>query len=154
MTKILFDCGITVTIRDGFVQALSPTLTALFDALATTLPGYGSIPFIRVLKLFAAETAEIQRNGSLMRHPHMRLQMKADVGDRLRRSVTRYAKGIAAIEEMQREPIRLCSRFFCSIEQAFDAIMRGFDFVILMLDNLVHRRRQTFLQRVSVFFDG
>ena len=80
MTAIRFDNGSTVTIRDGFVQALSPTLTALLDTLATTLPGYGSIPFIRVLKLFAAETAEIQRNGSLMRHPHMRLQMKADVG--------------------------------------------------------------------------
>ena len=44
MTKFRFDCG-TVTIRDGFVQAPSPTLTALLDALAGTLPGYGSFPF-------------------------------------------------------------------------------------------------------------
>ena len=46
MTKIQFENGITVTIRDGFVQAPSPTLTAILDALAATLPGYGSIPFI------------------------------------------------------------------------------------------------------------
>ena len=46
MTKIRFDNGITVTIRDGFVQAPSPTLTALLDTLAAALPGYGSIPFM------------------------------------------------------------------------------------------------------------
>jgi hypothetical protein len=44
MTKIRFDYG-TVTISDGFVQAPSPTLAALLDALAATLPGYGSLPF-------------------------------------------------------------------------------------------------------------
>ena len=46
MTKIRFDRGITVTIRDGWVQASTPELTAIIDALAATLPGYGSIPFI------------------------------------------------------------------------------------------------------------
>ena len=46
MTKIRFDNGITVTISDGWVQAPSPTLTAILDTLAATLPGYGSIPFI------------------------------------------------------------------------------------------------------------
>ena len=46
MTKIRFDNGITVTIRDSFVQAPSPTLTAILDLLASTLPGYGSIPFV------------------------------------------------------------------------------------------------------------
>ena len=46
MTKIRFDNGITVTIRDGFIQAPSPTLTAFLDAVAATLPGYGSIPFV------------------------------------------------------------------------------------------------------------
>ena len=45
MTKIRFNNGITVTIRDGFVQAPSPTLTAFLDTLAATLPD-GSIPFI------------------------------------------------------------------------------------------------------------
>jgi hypothetical protein len=45
MTKILFDNGSTVTIRDGIVQAPSPTLTALLDTLASRLPGYGSISF-------------------------------------------------------------------------------------------------------------
>jgi hypothetical protein len=45
MTKIRFDYG-TVTISDGVIQAPSPTLTALLDALAATMPGYGSIPFI------------------------------------------------------------------------------------------------------------
>jgi len=59
-----------------------------------------------------------------------------------------------AIEEMRREAMRFCLRFLCSVTQAFEAIMRGFDFAILILDNLAHRRRQTFLQRVSVFFDG
>ena len=44
MTKIRFDYC-TVTISDGFVQAPSPTLTALFGALAVTIPGYGSLPF-------------------------------------------------------------------------------------------------------------
>ena len=44
MTKIRFDYG-TVTISDGFVQAPSPTLTALLNTLAATLPGYGSLPF-------------------------------------------------------------------------------------------------------------
>ena len=45
MTKIRFDCG-TVAIQDGFVvQVPSPTLTAILDALAATLPGYGSLPF-------------------------------------------------------------------------------------------------------------
>ena len=45
MTKIRFDNGITVTIRDSFVQAPSPTLTAIMDTLASRLPGYGSLPF-------------------------------------------------------------------------------------------------------------
>jgi hypothetical protein len=46
MTKIRFDSGITVTIRNGVVQAPSPTLTALLDALTATLPGFGGIPFV------------------------------------------------------------------------------------------------------------
>ena len=46
MTKIRFDRGITVTIRDGWVQASTPELTAIIDTVAATLPGYGSIPFI------------------------------------------------------------------------------------------------------------
>jgi hypothetical protein len=46
MTKIRFDNGITVTIRDGFVQAPLPTLTAFLDALSATLPDYGSVPFV------------------------------------------------------------------------------------------------------------
>ena len=46
MTKIRFDNGNTVTIQDGFVQASPPELTAIIDALAATLPGYGSAPFI------------------------------------------------------------------------------------------------------------
>ena len=37
--KIRFDDGITVTIRVGFVQAPSPTLTALLETLAATLSG-------------------------------------------------------------------------------------------------------------------
>ena len=45
MTKIRFDNGSTVTIRDGFVQSSSPVLTAMLDALVATLPGYGSLPF-------------------------------------------------------------------------------------------------------------
>ena len=45
MTKIRFDNGITVTIRDGLVQPVAE-LTAILDTLAATLPGYGSIPFI------------------------------------------------------------------------------------------------------------
>jgi hypothetical protein len=45
MTKIRFDNGNIVTVRDGFVQAPSPTLTAILDTLAATLPGYGSLPF-------------------------------------------------------------------------------------------------------------
>jgi hypothetical protein len=45
MTKIRFDNGITVTIRDGIVQAPSPTLAAFLDTIAATLPGYGSLPF-------------------------------------------------------------------------------------------------------------
>jgi hypothetical protein len=46
MTKIRFDNGNTVTIREDFVQASTPELTAIIDTLAATLPGYGSIPFI------------------------------------------------------------------------------------------------------------
>jgi hypothetical protein len=46
MTKIRFDNGITVTIRDGWVGAPTPELTAILDTLAAILPGYGSIPFI------------------------------------------------------------------------------------------------------------
>jgi hypothetical protein len=46
MTKIRFDNGITVTIRDGFVQASPPELSAIIDTLAATLPGYGSVPFV------------------------------------------------------------------------------------------------------------
>jgi len=45
MTKIRFDYC-TVTIRDGFIQASPPELTAITDTLAATLPGYDSIPFI------------------------------------------------------------------------------------------------------------
>jgi hypothetical protein len=45
MTKIRFDSGSTVTIRDGFVEAPSLTMTAPLDTLAATLPGYGSLPF-------------------------------------------------------------------------------------------------------------
>jgi hypothetical protein len=45
MTKIRFDNGSTVTIRDGLIQAPSPTLAVILDALAATLPGYGSLPF-------------------------------------------------------------------------------------------------------------
>ena len=41
MTKIRFDYGI-VTISDGVIQAPSPTLTALLDTLAATIPGFGS----------------------------------------------------------------------------------------------------------------
>ena len=44
MTKVRFDNGITVTIRDGWVQTPSPTLIAILDTLAATLPGYGRIP--------------------------------------------------------------------------------------------------------------
>jgi len=46
MITIRFDNGNTVTIRDGFVQASPPELTAIIDALAATLPGYGSAAFI------------------------------------------------------------------------------------------------------------
>ena len=45
ITKIRFDNGITVTISDGFVQASPPELTAILDALAATLPGYGKMLF-------------------------------------------------------------------------------------------------------------
>ena len=45
VTKIRFDYC-TVTINDGVIQAPSPTLAALLDAPAATLPGYDSIPFI------------------------------------------------------------------------------------------------------------
>jgi hypothetical protein len=45
MTKIRFDSGSTVTIRDGLFQRPSPTLTAFLDTLAATLLGYGSLPF-------------------------------------------------------------------------------------------------------------
>ena len=44
MTKIRFDYC-TVTISDGVIQAPSPTLIALLDALAATVPGYGSLLF-------------------------------------------------------------------------------------------------------------
>jgi hypothetical protein len=40
MIKIRFDNGITVTIRGGFVEAPSPTLTAILDTLAATLPPF------------------------------------------------------------------------------------------------------------------
>jgi hypothetical protein len=46
MTKIRFDNGSIVTISDGVIQAPSPTLTALLDTLAATIPGYGGVPFI------------------------------------------------------------------------------------------------------------
>jgi len=46
MIKIRFDNGITVTIKDGWIQASPPELAAIIDTLAATLPGYGSIPFI------------------------------------------------------------------------------------------------------------
>lgn len=45
MVKIRFDSGGVVIIRDGLIQARSPTLTAILDTLAATLPGYGSLPF-------------------------------------------------------------------------------------------------------------
>ena len=44
MTTIRFDYC-TVTISDRMIQAPSPTLTALLDTLAATLPGYGSLRF-------------------------------------------------------------------------------------------------------------
>jgi hypothetical protein len=46
LTAIRFDNGITVTIRDGWVGAPTPELTAILDTLVATLPGYRSIPFI------------------------------------------------------------------------------------------------------------
>jgi hypothetical protein len=46
MVKIRFDNGNTVTIRDGFIQASPPELTAIIDTLAATLPGYCEMPFI------------------------------------------------------------------------------------------------------------
>ena len=46
MTKIQFENGSTVTIRDGWLAGPTPELTAVLDTLAATLPGYGSIPFI------------------------------------------------------------------------------------------------------------
>jgi hypothetical protein len=46
VTEIRFDNGITVTIRDGWLAAPTPELTAVLDTLAARLPGYGSIPFI------------------------------------------------------------------------------------------------------------
>jgi hypothetical protein len=46
MTEIRFDNGNAVTIRDGWVQASPPELTAIIDTLAATLPGYGKMPFI------------------------------------------------------------------------------------------------------------
>ena len=42
MTEIRFDSGIIVTIRDGFVEAPSPAMTALIDALAATLPPFAA----------------------------------------------------------------------------------------------------------------
>ena len=45
MTEIRLDSGSTMTIRDGLFQRPSPTLTAFLGTLATTLPGYGSLPF-------------------------------------------------------------------------------------------------------------
>jgi hypothetical protein len=46
MTRIQFGNGSTVTIRDGWLAAPTPELTAILDTLAATLPGYGSIPFM------------------------------------------------------------------------------------------------------------
>ena len=46
VTKIRFENGNAVTIREGFVQASPPELTAIIDALAAALPGYGKMPFI------------------------------------------------------------------------------------------------------------
>jgi hypothetical protein len=46
MTQIRFDSRITVTIRDGWLAAPTPELTAILDTLAGALPGYGSIPFM------------------------------------------------------------------------------------------------------------
>ena len=37
MTKIRFDNGITVTIRDGWVAAPTPELTAILDRLAAKI---------------------------------------------------------------------------------------------------------------------
>lgn len=45
MIKIRFNSGITVTIQDGMLVAPTRELTALLDALAATLPRYGSSPF-------------------------------------------------------------------------------------------------------------
>jgi hypothetical protein len=45
MTKVRFDSGVTITIRDGFVEARSPSITAMLDTLASGLPGYGSLTF-------------------------------------------------------------------------------------------------------------
>jgi hypothetical protein len=44
MTRIRFDSGITVTIRDGDLIAPTLELTAILDTLAATLAGYGSLP--------------------------------------------------------------------------------------------------------------
>jgi hypothetical protein len=44
MTKIRFNYC-TVTISDGVILAPSPTLTAVLNTLAATLPGYGSLQF-------------------------------------------------------------------------------------------------------------
>jgi hypothetical protein len=46
MTRIQFDDGSTVTIRDGWLAAPTPEQTLVLDTLAATLPGYGSVPFI------------------------------------------------------------------------------------------------------------
>ena len=46
MTKIRFDNGNTVTIRDGWLAGPTPELSAILNALAATLPGYGSVPFL------------------------------------------------------------------------------------------------------------
>jgi hypothetical protein len=58
ITKVRFDCC-TATMREGFVQAPSPTLTAILDVLAATLPGYGSIPF------FSMRTSTLLRVSSV-----------------------------------------------------------------------------------------
>jgi len=46
VTRIRFENGSTVTISHAVIQVPSPTLDALLDALAATLPGYGGIPFV------------------------------------------------------------------------------------------------------------
>ena len=64
MTEIRFENGSTVTIRDGWIQAPSPTMTAMLNALAATLSGYG-IPRFKVDADFNIARGIIERVGSI-----------------------------------------------------------------------------------------